>query len=302
MKLSSLELFEDVYRRGSFSAAARARNVAPSVVSRGIAALEAELGALLFYRTTRRIAPTEAADLLMGKIEQHLDALQSLRSTIGDMADTAPSGTLRLSASHAFGIHCLARVIPAFRAAYPSVRVDLSLNDRMVDIVGDKFDLALRHGPLADSSMISRTILRTRYHVCASPAYLARTGRPATPADIGERDCLTFPLPGFSDVWRLRDADGRESEIPVRSALSANSGLVLRDCALQGLGIVLLSDWLIGADLDAGRLVDLFPDHVATPSNFQTVISAVYPNRAHTPRKVTVFLSFLERHLAGGAA
>lgn len=301
MKLSSLELFEDVYRRGSFSAAARARNVAPSVISRTIAALEAELGTLLFYRTTRRIAPTEAADLLMGRIEQHLDALQSLRGTIGDMAD-APSGTLRVSASHAFGIHCLGRVIPAFCAAYPGVRVDLTLDDRVVDIVGDRFDLALRHGPLADSSMISRTILRTRYHVCASPAYLAQAGRPAAPDDIGERDCLTFPLPGFSDVWRFKDAGGRESEIPVRSALSANSGLVLRDCALQGLGIVLLSDWLIGADLAEGRLVDLFPDHVATPSNFWTVISAVYPNRVHVPRKVTAFLSFLEGHLAGDAA
>lgn len=295
MKLSNLELFEEVYRRGSFSAVARTRNVAPSVISRAIAALEAELGTLLFYRTTRKIAPTEAATVLAQEIEQHLDALRSLHTTLADTAD-GPSGVLRISASHSFGIRHLSRVIPAFCAKYPQVTVQLSLTDQVVDIVGDRFDLALRHGPLPDSSMIARPILRTRYHVCASPAYLEATGHPADPAEISARDCLTFPLPGFSTIWRFRDANGYESEIPIRSAMSANSGLVLRDCALQGLGIVLLSDWLIGEDLTDGRLVDLFPAYDVTPSNFQTVISAVYPNRKYTPQKVKAFVSFLQQY------
>lgn len=296
MKLSNLELFEDVYRRGSFSAVARSRNVAPSAISRAISALEAELGTLLFYRTTRKIAPTEAATLLAQEIEQHLDALRSLRTTLAESAD-APSGHLRISASHSFGIRCLGRVIPAFCAEYPGVTVQLSLTDQVVDIVGDRFDLALRHGPLPDSGMIARPILRTRYHVCASPAFLAASGHPSKPADISDLDCLTFPLPGFANIWRFRDANGHESETPVRSAMSANSGLVLRDCALQGLGIVLLSDWLIGEDLAEGRLIDLFPDYDATPSNFQTVISAVYPNRKYTPQKVKAFVSFLQQNL-----
>lgn len=292
MKLSNLELFEEVYRRGSFSAVARSRDVAPSVISRAIAALEAELGTLLFYRTTRKIAPTEAANVLAQEVEQHLDALRSLPATLADTSG-APSGILRISASHSFGIRCLSRVIPGFCARYPKVMVQLSLTDQVVDIVGDRFDVALRHGPLPDSSMIARPIMRTRYHICASPAYLAAAGRPSAPSEIGDRDCLTFPLPGFSNIWRVRDANGRESEIPIRSAMSANSGLVLRDCALQGLGIVLLSDWLVGEDLASGRLIDLFPDHHATPTNFQTVISAVYPNRKYTPRKVKAFVAFL---------
>ena len=295
MKLSNLDLFEEVYRRGSFSAVARSRDVAPSVVSRAIAALEAELGALLFYRTTRQIAPTEAAVLLAQMVEQHLDALRSLRTTLHDAGD-APSGVLRISASHSFGAHCLSRAIPAFCAKYPKVTVQLSLTDQLADIVGDRFDVALRHGPLPDSSMIARPIMRTRYHACASPAYIAAAGSPSVPSEIADRACLTFPLPGFSNLWRFRDVEGREHEVPVRSSLSANSGLVLRNCALQGLGIVLLSDWLVGQDLAEGRLIDLFPDHEATPTNFQTTISAIYPNRKHVPRKVAVFVSFVQQY------
>lgn len=297
MKLANLDLFEDVCRRGSFSAAARARNVAPSVVSRAIAALEAELGALLFYRTTRKIAPTEAGTLLLRNLEQHLEALRALPGTLAEATDV-PSGLLRVSASHSFGIHCLGQLIPAFCDVYPQVRVELSLTDQVVDIVGERFDLALRHGPLADSSMIAVPILRTRYHVCASPAYLAAKGRPTRLSDITARDCLTFPLAGFSDVWRFQDAGGEVSDVPIRSAMSANSGIVLRDCAIRGQGIVLLSNWLVGADLAAGRLIDLFPDHVATPSTFQTAISAVYPNRKFTPKKVSTFVSFLRTELA----
>jgi DNA-binding transcriptional LysR family regulator len=188
--------------------------------------------------------------------------------------------------------------------------VQLSLSDQIVDLIGDRFDLALRHGPLADSNLIARPILQTRYFACASPDYLRENGRPENPSEISNHACLTFPLPGFSSTWRFgnrrsepsqaaRSAiDKHELEVPVRSTFSANSGLVLRDCALQGQGIALLSDWLIADDLARGELVDLFPDHIATPSNFQTVISAVYPNRKYTPKKVLVFIGFLQQYLS----
>lgn len=297
MKLSNLELFQDVYRQGSFSAAARARGTAPSVISRAIAALEAELGTLLFYRTTRKIAPTEAANVLAQEIEQHLDGLRSLRNTLADTAD-GPSGTLRISASHSFGTRCLSQVIPAFCKQYPRIMVQLSLTDQIVDIVGDRFDLAIRHGPLPDSNLIARPIMRTRYRVCASPDYVAAAEHPSEPSELSNRDCLTFPLPGFSNIWRFREASGNETEIPIHSAMSANSGMVLRNCALQGLGIVLLSDWLIGRDIAEGRLIDLFPNHEATPNNFQAAISVLYPNQKYTPQKVKVFVSHLQRCFA----
>jgi DNA-binding transcriptional LysR family regulator len=239
MRLANLEIFQEVYQRGNFSLVARSRNLAPSVISRAIAALEDELGTLLFYRTTRNVTPTEAATFLAGEIEQHLDALRSLRSTLADSRDK-PSGPLRISASHSFGTECLSLVIPNFCEQYPEVEVQLTLTDQIVDIVGERFDLALRHGPLPNSSLIARPVLRTRYFACASPSYVARKGKPATPEDIRNMNCLTFPWPGLENIWRFRDSKRKEIEVPVRSAFRVNSGLVLRECARQGQGVVLL--------------------------------------------------------------
>ena len=296
MNLANLEMFSEVYRVGNFSAVARQRNVSPSAVSRAVAALEAELGVLLFYRTTRKIAPTEAAALLAEQVDTHLEALQSIRTTITDTRETA-NGILRVSASHSFGIVKLGPIIPEFRAAYPDIKVDLVLTDRIVDIVGERFDVVIRHGPLPDSSLVAKTILRTRYYACASPAYLGKIQPVKKVQDITDLNCLTFPLPGFANIWRFKNARGQETEVPIRGVMSANSGIILRENALRGDGIVLLSDWIIGDDLASGKLVDLFPSMIATPSNFQTAISAVYPHRKHTPKKVSVFIGFLQRKL-----
>ncbi len=296
MNLVDLEIFREIYRVGSFSAVARQRRVSPSAISRVIAALEHELGVLLFYRTTRKISPTEAADLLAEQIDTHLEALLSIRANIHDTHES-PSGTLRVSASHSFGTTKLSPLIPEFHAAYPNIKLDLVLTDRIVDIIEERFDVAIRHGPLPDSSFIAKTVLRTKYYACASPDYLNKVKPITKVTDISDLDCLTFPLPGFANIWRFRDSKGRETEVPIQSAMSANSGLVLRECALKGNGIVLLSDWLIGDDLLTGKLINLFPHLTATPTNFQTIISAVYPNRQYTPKKVLALVNFLYAQL-----
>ncbi|WP_245953746.1 substrate binding domain-containing protein [Parasphingopyxis lamellibrachiae] len=252
---------------------------------------------LLFYRTTRNIAATEAATLLATQVEEPLEALRSIRSRAADAGDEV-SGKLRISASHSFGIKCLGPHLADFSDTYPGITLDITLNDRIVDIVGERFDLAIRHGPLPDSSLIAKPILQTRYFACASPEWLQRNGRPEAVEEISKLDCLIFPLPGFSSVWRFRSSTGKETEVPISSTMSANSGLILREYALHGKGIVLLSDWLIGEDLSTGRLIDLFPDMLATPTNYQTAISAVYPNRKHMPKKVSAFISFIRSRLS----
>lgn len=297
MNLTNLEIFSQVYREGSFSAVARQRGVSPSAISRAIGSLEADLSTLLFYRTTRQVAPTEAAQLLVDDLEQPMEALRSIRSRIVDEGDQV-SGRLRVSASHSFGIRCLGPHLAEFAALYPGITIDIALTDRVIDIVGERFDLAIRHGPLPDSSLIAKPIMRTRYFACASPAWLERNGQPATVEEIGKLDCLTFPLPGFATIWRFKSPAGEEIEVPIVSTLSANSGLILRESALHGQGIVLLSDWIIGKDLMEGRLIDLFPDMIATPTNYQTAISAVYSNRSRTPKKVSTFVSFLRSRLS----
>jgi DNA-binding transcriptional LysR family regulator len=296
MNLTNLEIFSEAYRTGNFSAVARQRHVTPSSISRAIAALETELGVLLFYRSTRNISPTEAGIKLVERLDLHLDALRAIKADIAETRETA-SGLLRVSTSHSFGIERIGPILSDFRAAYPKITLDLSLSDRIVDIVGERFDLAIRHGPLPDSSLIAKPLLRTRYFACASPHFLRANGPIKTVKEISKHHCLTFSLPGFSNVWQFKNSKGKLTEVPIRGTLSANSGLVLRQSALRGDGIVLLSDWIIGRDIRDGRLIDLFPNLIASPTNFQTAISAVYPNRTHTPKKVSVFVSFLRDSL-----
>jgi DNA-binding transcriptional LysR family regulator len=298
MNLTNLEIFSEVYRSGSFSAVARQRNVSPSAISRSVATLEKDMDALLFYRTTRQIAPTEAAIILAEQVEHQIEALRSIRSRVADAGDQV-TGRLRVSASHSFGIKCLGPHLADFTDAYPNVTLDIALNDRVVDIVGERYDLAFRHGPLPDSSLIAKPVLRTRYFVCASPEWLKRNGQPKDVQEIEKLDCLTFPLPGFASVWRFKSRNGKETEVSIHGAMSANSGLILRECALDGQGIALLSDWIIGKDLAAGRLIDLFPEVTATPTNYHTAISAVYPHRNRTPKKVSAFVTFIQSRLSG---
>jgi DNA-binding transcriptional LysR family regulator len=296
MDLGALEVFVDVVRTGSLSAVARERDIAPSSVSRTIAALEADLGARLFQRTTRRIAPTEAALLFLARIEPHLEGLRQAREAIADVTDRI-SGVLRVTASPSFGIECLGPLLANFAELYPDLKVELTLTDRVVDLVAERFDLALRHGPLPDSTLVVQPLVATRYHAVASPAYVRRHGRPKAPAEVSEHTCLTFPLPGFATFWRFRDAKGRIEEAPVSGRIVVNSGIILRRCAIDGAGIVLLSDWLVGRDLKRGHLKDLFPRHRVTPSHFDTAISAVYPSRELLPRKVRALLDFLKERL-----
>jgi DNA-binding transcriptional LysR family regulator len=317
MDLSALEVFADVVRKGSLSAVARERDVAPSSISRTITALEADLGARLFQRTTRRIAPTEAALLFLARIEPHLEGLRRAREAVSDATETV-SGVLRVTASPSFGGERIGPLHADFASRYPSLKVELVLTDRVVDLVAERFDLALRHGPLPDSTLVVQPLVTTRYHVVASPTYVKRHGKPRTPADLARHQCLTFPLPGFATFWRFRDEKGRTEEAPVSGRIVVNSGVVLRRCALDGAGIVLLSDWLVGPDMKRKRLVDLFPrhrvtpshfetaisavypsrqQHRVTPSHFETAISAVYPSRQQLPRKVRALIDFLKERL-----
>lgn len=296
MNLTALDIFVDVMRKGSLSAVARDRDTTPSSISRAIAALEAELGARLFQRSTRKVEPTEAAVLLLARVEPHLDGLRRAQEAVADTTGVA-RGKLRVSASTSFGIQCIGPLLAEFAELHPALAIELHLTDAVVDLIGERFDLAIRHGPLPDSSLIAQPLIATRYFACASERLLHRLGRPDTPQDLARYPCLAFPLPGFATTWRFRDAHDRVVEVPISGNVTVNSGIVLRQCALDGAGVVLLSDWLIGEDLKSGCLIDLFPHYTASPTNFQTAISAVYPSRKQVPRKVKLLVEYLRRRL-----
>ena len=296
MDIESLRVFVEVAQRGSFAAVARDREAEPSSISRVIATLEKELGFRLFQRSTRRMTLTEAGSLYLESLQialRDLDRARDLAAT----AHSGPTGTLRLTASVAFGAVCVAPHLPRFRAAYPGVEIELLLSDANLDLVADRIDLAIRLAPSVQADVIVTKLIDTRYRVCASPEYLLSHGQPERPADLSERDCVLFALPAYRTRWLLRDAGGAVEEVKVRGGVAISSALALRSAALAGLGPALLPDWLVAQDLERSALVDLFPGYRATATDFSTAAWMLYPSRNYLPAKVRVMIDFLKLRL-----
>jgi len=300
MDTAALQVFLDVVKRGGFAAVARAANVDPSSVSRAIAGLESELGARLFQRTTRKLTLTEAGESFLARVGPLVDELERAREEVAT-SGAEPSGTLRLTASVAFGQICLVPLLPAFRKAFPRLSLELLMTDSNLDLIADRIDLAVRLAPSYRGDVIGAKLFATRYRVAASPAYLAREGVPKTPHDLRARSCLLFPLPDFRDRWLFRRGTALE-EVPVHGSLILSTALALRSAAIDGLGPVLLADWHLREDFAKGRLVDLFPHHEVTATTFDTAAWLLYPSRKYLPRKVRATIDFLRAHLGKNRA
>ncbi|NER19455.1 MAG: LysR family transcriptional regulator [Symploca sp. SIO1C2] len=296
MDLSALQIFVEVMIQKSFAAVARDRNIDPSSVSRTIAGLEKELGVRLFQRTTRRLSPTEAGTAYFERIEPLIEEMQQAINATIDISGQ-PKGTLRVTASVSFGQKCIVPLLPDFGAMYPELTVDLLLTDAIVDLFADRIDVAIRLGLLADSTLIAQQLLRTYYRVCASPQYLQKFGHPQQPNDIQQHNCLLFALPGFRSRWIFRDSNGLTSEVPVNGRTIISNAIALEQCAIAGMGLALLPNWLIDNDLQAGSLVDVFPDYEVTATDFNTAAWLLYPSRTYVPLKVRAFIEFLKNSM-----
>ena len=295
MELDALRTFVDVVRRGSFAAVARERDLDPSSVSRQVASLETALGFRLFERTTRRLAPTEAGRRYHERVAPLVEALELAAEEAGDVVGTL-RGRLRITASVAFGERWLVPRLAPFRRAHPELELELALDDAAVDLVAGGIDVGVRLGARMSGSLVATRLLDTRYRIVASPAYLEARGRPPTPAALADHDGLGFPLPGYRSRWRLRDTDGAVETVEVRASITVSNALALRRAALEGLGVALLADWLIDADVAAGALVELFADRDASAADFDTAAWIVYPDRSYVPAKVRALID----HLKGG--
>ena len=297
MDISILQLFVEVMKQGSFAAVARERNIDPSSVSRAIAGLEAELGIRLFQRTTRKLSPTEAGTTYCERIEPLLEDMQQAVNIAGDMSGQ-PKGKLRLTASVSFSLKCIVPLLPKFNSLYPDLTVDLLMTDRIIDLVADRVDLAVRLGLLEDSTLIAQRLIKTHYVVCASPKYLQNAAPLNDPTDIANHNCLRFPLSGFSSQWIFKDSDGNISEVPVNGNTVISNAIALQNCAIAGMGLALLPNWLIADDLQTGALVNVLPNYAVTATNFNTAAWMVYPSRAYVPLKVRVFIDFFKSAMA----
>jgi DNA-binding transcriptional LysR family regulator len=294
MTIEELETLMRVIHSGSFAAAARELQVDPSSVSRNVAALENELGARLFQRSTRRIALTEAGASFARRLEPLLEELKQAREAAIDTTGVV-RGTLRISASNTFGLHRIVPLLPAFRCAHPALDLELMLTDTLVDLVGERIDVAVRSGALQDSNLIAVPLLQTRYRVVASPAWArANARRLRTPQDLAQCDCLSFSLPGFRDRWIFgRSESSPKTVVNMKPVMLVSNGLALRECTLAGMGATPLPNWLIDEDVAARRLVDLFPRHHVAFVDAPTAIWLVYPSRSYVPAKVRAFIDFV---------
>ena len=293
-RLAVLESFARVAETGSFSAAARALNISKSLISRQVTWLEAELGARLIARTTRSLTLTEAGRGYYDQVARILTEIEEADLSVTQLQAT-PRGRLRVSAPMSFSVLCVAPILPDFLALYPEIEVDMVLNDRRVDLLEDGFDLAIRIGKLADSSLIARKLSDSRLYVCASPDYLAQKGTPELPADLRRHDCLCYSNADNLTEWRFEDRDGGALSVEVKGRLHANNGDLLRAAALRGLGLVQLPGFLVAEDIRKGDLVPVLEAFVRQEGG----IYAVYPHARYLPPKIRVFVDFLAERWGG---
>lgn len=292
-RMMSLQAFVLVVDSGSFSGAAKRLGVSPAVVTGHVQSLEKRLGVQLLNRTTRKVHVTEIGRGFYdraARIIAELDEAEGLASA----QQSTPRGTLRLNTSVSLA-RLVTPLIGEYVALYPEVVFELVMSDRMVDMVEDGFDLALRSGPLPDSSLKTRRLGFGRLALCTSPDYLARHGRPERPEDLARHNCLIHINSHLEGRWHLSGEDG-EHDIDVAGNLRTNSIEGLRTAALAGLGICLLPMVNITEDLRAGHLVRLLPDY----RTIEVVVQAVYPPGRHVPVKVRTFLDFLVERLCCG--
>jgi DNA-binding transcriptional LysR family regulator len=260
------------------------------MVSKRVGRLEQRLGVRLLARTTRKLNLTEAGALFHERCLRILAEIEEAETAVS--AERAqPRGTLRVTTSAAFGRLHVAPLIKDFIARYPELRIHLYLTERTMDLVEEGYDMAIRIGDLADSSLVARVLAPNRRVVCASPAYLKRYGVPRVPADLVHHNCLFVSEAGRrQDVWRLLGPSGPET-VRVTGTLECNNGEVIHQWALDGLGVALKSTWDVGENLQKGKLKAVFPEHTPRGVN----IYAVYPHRQYVPAKVKLFAEFLQK-------
>ena len=287
-KLKALSVFLAVVDRGSFTAAADHLRLSRTAASRMVMDLEAALGAALLNRTTRRISLTPVGEAYAGQARHILDQLEEADRQASAQTST-PQGRLRISAPMSFGVRHLAPRLKGYAVAYPEMELDLSLNDRLVDLADEGFDLAIRIGRLADSSLMARKLATCRLVLCAAPAYLREHGEPKALPDIAEHMTLGYPYWSGRDAWTFRAADGESLRVPVKNQIWSNNGDALMTAAVSGLGIILQPDFIVYEALECGELVQLFAE--CRPADID--VHALYASRAFMPVRIRSFVDFL---------
>jgi DNA-binding transcriptional LysR family regulator len=291
-RLTSLTVFGQVVECGGFSAAGRRLNMSVTMVSNHIQSLEERLGARLLNRTTRKVSLTETGKAYYERSRQILLDLEEA-DRIADLLQSTPRGTLRLHTSMHL-VRFLSPIIDEFLALYPGVSLELTSGERMVDLIEEGFDLAVRAVPPPDSSLIVRRLTPWRHILCCAPGYVETHPGIGQPSDLAPHNCLRYPFYPFGDDWRFEGPGDAMVSTRVTGNVVSNSGELLRYLALQGRGVFLAPSFLVVDELAAGGLIRLMPDY--RPVEF--AINAIYPHRHHLSSKVRLFIDLLAERFA----
>ena len=286
-QFQEMRAFVAVVDSGSFVRAADALDLSKTAVSRLVSDLESRLGTRLLHRTTRRLSMTPEGEIFHERCRQLLDGVAEAEAELTSHSGEA-IGQLRINVPVTFGLLQLAPLWPAFMALHPKVMLDVTLADRLVDLVDEGYDLAVRIARLQASSLVSRQLTSTRMILCASPEYLRRHGVPQQPSDIAQHAVISYTLLAMGELWEF---DGPEGPVSVKVAprMRTNSGDTCCAAAVQHQGMVLQPSFLVGAHLASGALVEVLPQY----RSIELGVYAVYPTRKHLTPKVRALIDFL---------
>ena len=288
-RLKQMETFVQVATRGSLTAAAEAEGVAPAVIGRRIDALEERLGVKLMVRTTRRLTLTHEGIAFLEDAQRLLADFDSIEAGVS-AGSVQASGHLRVTAPAGFGRRHVAPLVPSFVAQHPDVALSLNLSDRLVDLVNEGFDCAIRVGDLPDSSLVSVRLADNRRLCVAAPSYLKAKGQPRHPNEIASHDCLTLSSEASQTRGWAFTVDGAVTHVRPPGKLDCSDGQVLHEWCLQGLGLAWRSWWEVESDMRSGRLVPVLHEFAAPPNG----IYAVFAQRKHLPLRLRLWIDYVK--------
>ncbi|AOF88628.1 LysR family transcriptional regulator [Sinorhizobium sp. RAC02] len=290
-RAGEMEVFVLAAELKSFSAAGRKLHLSPSAVSKLVTRIEDRLGARLLVRTTRRLELTPEGEVYLGRARRILSDIAETERIVAEGSRVVPRGPLRVNASVGFGERCILPLVPAFLARYPDIELDLTLTDGVIDVIGERTDVAIRSGPLRDSSLKARKLLESRKVVIAAPDYLARHGTPQHPADLAAHNCLRFNFRRSMDDWPFLASDGQTTEAyEITGNMLVSSGAILRQLCVDGLGLGRIGRFHVEPDIAAGTLVPVLEDF--NPGDIETV-HAVFAGHEHLAARIRAFIDFL---------
>ncbi len=293
--IAEMAAFAAVAELGSFTKAASALSRDATVLSRRVQSLERRLGVRLLTRTTRHVAMTEAGAGFLVQVQAIMAALAEAQEAAAAHGSGEARGTLRLALPATFGRMWIAPSLPDFMAAYPQVRIDASYANRFVDLVAEGFDAAVRLGELADSRLVARRIAPRRRLLCVAPSFLARHGAPARPEDLARLPCLAFTGLASHPNWTFGNAGGERVTVRVDGPLVSDDAEAIVHAAVQGLGIMLSTDWLVGRELAAGTLVPTLAQWLPQDEG---AIYAVVPSNRLLPAKTRAFVDWIAQRFS----